>query len=64
MQCTEGGKMKIKSGNVGVITLDNEARLYRVNYCHNDRLYVQSIDFPIKFRTVFPWHFWVLLDQF
>jgi len=56
--------MTIKEGNIGVITLDNEPRMYRVNHCINGLVYVQSIEGALSFRIVLPDHFWVLLDQF
>jgi len=56
--------MSVKSGNIGVITLDNIPRLYRVNHSLNGLLYVQSIEGSLTFRIVLPDHFWVLLDQF
>lgn len=64
MQCTKGAKMSVKSGNIGVITLDDIPRLYRVNHSLNGLLYVQSIEGALNFRIVLPDHFWVLLDQF
>jgi hypothetical protein len=56
--------MKITSGNIGVITLDDVPRLYRVNHCLNGLVYVQSIEGALNFRIVLPHHFWILIDQF
>lgn len=64
MQCTKGAKMSVKQGNIGVITLDDTPRLYRVNHSLNGLLYVQSIEGSLTFRIVLPDQFWVLLDQF
>jgi hypothetical protein len=64
MQCTKGAKMIINQGNIGVITLDDVPRLYRVNHCLNGLVYVQSIEGALSFRIVLPDHFWVLIDQF
>jgi hypothetical protein len=50
--------------SVGVITLDDIPRLYRVNDVINGLVYLQSIDGALSFRTVLPDHFWVLLDEF
>lgn len=54
----------IPHGSVGVITLDDIPRLYRVNHSLNGLLYVQSIEGSLTFRIVLPDHFWVLIDQF
>jgi hypothetical protein len=65
MQCIKGAKMKIKEGNIGVITIDDDQRLYRVNaFSSWGLIYLQSIDGALTFKTVLPWHFWVLLDGF
>jgi hypothetical protein len=65
MQCTKGAKMKIKEGNIGVITIEDDQRLYRVNsFSSWGLIYLQSIDGALTFKTVLPWHFWVLLDGF
>jgi hypothetical protein len=57
--------MKIKEGNIGVITIDDDQRLYRVNsFSSWGLIYLQSIDGALTFKTVLPWHFWVLLDEF
>ena len=50
--------------SVGVITLDDIPRLYRVNDVINGLVYLQSIDGALAFRTVLPSDFWVLIDQF
>jgi hypothetical protein len=65
MRCTKGAKMKIKEGNIGVITIEDDERLYRVtSFSSWGLIYLQSIDGALTFKTVLPWHFWVLLDQF
>jgi hypothetical protein len=54
----------IPIGSVGVITIDNDQRLYRVNAIASwGLIYLQSIDGCISFKTVLPWHFWVLVDS-
>lgn len=57
--------MKIKEGNIGVITIEDDQRLYRVNSLSSwGLIYLQSIDGALTYKTVLPWHFWVLLDGF
>ena len=52
-------------GSVGVLTIDDSQRLYRVNAIASwGLLYLQSIDGSLSFKTVLPWHFWVLVDSF
>jgi hypothetical protein len=53
----------IPIGSIGVITLDDDQRLYRVNSLSNGLLHLQSISGPISFKTALPWHFWVLVDS-
>ena len=54
----------IPIGSVGVITIDDDQRLYRVNSIASwGLIYLQSISGPISFKTVLPWHFWVLVDS-
>jgi hypothetical protein len=55
----------ISIGSVGVLTIDDSQRLYRVNAIASwGLLYLQSIDGSLSFKTVLPWHFWVLVDSF
>jgi hypothetical protein len=54
----------IPLGSIGVITIENDQRLYRVNALENGLLYLQSIDGCLSFKTALPWHFWVLVDSF
>jgi hypothetical protein len=55
----------IPIGSVGVLTIDDSQRLYRVNAIASwGLLYLQSIDGSLSFKTVLPWHFWVLVDSF
>jgi hypothetical protein len=53
----------IPIGSVGVITISDNQRLYRVNSFSEGLLYLQSIDGCISFKTVLPWQFWVLVDS-
>ena len=54
----------IPIGSIGVINLDDDGRLYRVNNVIDGLVYLQSIDGALSFRTVCPWHIWILIDQF
>lgn len=55
----------IPIGSVGVITIEDVNRLYRVNEIASwGLIYLQSIDGSLTFKTVLPWHFWVLVDSF
>jgi hypothetical protein len=55
----------IPLGSVGVITIDDDQRLYKVNAIASwGLIYLQSIDGSLSFKTVLPWHFWVLVDSF
>lgn len=55
----------IPIGSVGVITIDDDQRLYKVNSIASwGLIYLQSIDGSLTFKTVLPWHFWVLVDSF
>lgn len=54
----------IPIGSIGVINLDDDGRLYRANNVIDGLVYLQSIGGALSFRTVCPWHFWVLIDQF
>lgn len=50
-------------GNIGVITIDDNAALWQVTGQHNGLIYCKPLAGPYRIRIVLPDQFWVLIDS-
>jgi hypothetical protein len=53
----------VKEGAIGVFTLEDSGRLYKLESIKSGLYYLRSIDGPLSFKTCLSWHFWPLIDS-
>jgi hypothetical protein len=53
----------VQEGAIGVFTLEDSGRLYKLESIKSGLYYLRSIDGPLCFKTCLSWHFWPLIDN-